>query len=445
MAAGARGPMPDFRLPEPKDGAPPLSKRTPDLPKHAGEVPAWAVRRVLHSPVLIIFLGLCAVGFVVGNRTTPRPAPLPFDELFENLSVYSYREAPTDTASHFIVELTSGGRPFRQYDVDTRRFSEPAKAHHYNREISGYHYRPIALRGHAARGFWLELPDTAGSPIGTEEFEELYKKTLSYVRPVSVVSNLLGILSGYSLGYRIATWNSSLSNPATQDRILASPDIRRAIAREAWRRVLIEPAVMGDESDPRAFAAVHETQRLYTGLFKLALRDSDGFIPREAGRIAAAGMPGEARAMLAFAGAVTHAAADRELSSADFRAVEDWASLLDGKGHWATAVAPAQGEGRIQYLGTLAYYGLAPAEPNQRRIWIGPRVLVRDGDVEGFVTDDLAATAIGCPSAWRARAFADSAAPGMSAWTAQWAGSRPELAPLFSMGRELAHRLRPDR
>jgi hypothetical protein len=395
--------------------------------------------------VLIIFLGLCVTGFVVGNRTTPRPAPLPFDDLFESLSVYSYRESPTDTAAHFVVELTSGGRPFRQYEVDSRQFSAPEKSQRYSRAVSGYRYRPIALRGHAAHGFWLELPDTAGSPIGSDEFEELYKKTLSYVRPVSVISNILGILSGYSLGYRIATWSSSLSNPATQDRILASPDIRRAIAREAWRRVLIEPAVMGDESDPHAFAAVHDTQRLYTGTFKLALRDSDGFLPREAARMAAAGMPGEAKALLAFAAAVGHAAADRELTSADFRAVEDWASLLDGKGHWARKVAPAQGEQRIQYLGTLAYYGLAPAEQLERRIWIGPRVLVRDGDVEGFVTDDIAATSVGCPSSWRFGAFADSSTSGMSAWTAQWAGSRPELAPLFSMGRELVRRLRPDR
>ncbi len=422
-----------------------MSKRSPDLPKRPSDIPAWAVRRLLHSPILLLFLILCAIGFVVGNRTTPRPAPLPFDELFENLSVYSYRESPSDSASHFIVELTSGGRPFRQYDVDTRTFSAPAREHHYSRAVSGYRYRPLALRGHAARGFWLELPDTTGNPIGTAEFEELYKKTLAYVRPVSVISNVVGLLSGYSLGYRIATWNSSLANPATQNRILASPDIRRAIAREAWRRVLLEPAVMGDESDPEAFAAVHETQRLYTGLFKLALKDSDGFIPREAERIATAGRPGEARAMLAFADAITHATKDRELTSADFRAVEDWASLLDGKGHWASLVAPTQGQGRIQYLGMLAYYGLAPAEPETRRVWVGPRMLVRDGDTEGFVADEIAATKVACPSVWRQRTFADSTGSGMGAWTAQWAASRPELAPLLSIGRQIAQRLRPDR
>jgi hypothetical protein len=422
-----------------------LSKRSPDFPKRPRDVPAWAVRRVLRSPVLALFLGLCAVGFVVGRRTMPRPAPLPFDELFENLSVYSYRDAPTDTASHFVVDLMAGGRPFRQYDVDTRRFSAPAKTRHFNRQVSGYHYRPIELRGHTARGFWLALPDTTGTSIDSGEFEELYKKTLSYVRPVSIISNVLGMLSGYSLGYRIATWDASLSNPATQDRILASPDIRRAIAREAWRRVLIEPAFMGDESDPHTFAALHETQRIYTGVFKLALRDSDDFLPREAVRMAAAGLPGEARALLAFAGAVSHAAADRELTSADFQAVEDWASLLDGKGHWAAAVAPKQGQERIEYLGTLAYYGIAPSEPNERRLWVGPRVLVREGDVEGFVTDDLASNALACPATWSARAFADSSSPGMSNWTAQWAGSRPELAPLFSMGRQLVRQFRPNR
>jgi hypothetical protein len=202
---------------------------------------------------------------------------------------------------------------------------------------------------------------------------------------------------------------------------------------------------MSDESDPHAFAALHETQRIYAGVFRLALRDSDGFLPREAARIAAAGLPGEGRAMQAFAHAVAHAAADRELTSADFQAVEDWASLLDGKGHWATVVAPSQGQERIQYLGTLAYYGIAPLEGDEHRLWVGPRMLVREGDVEGFVSDDLASTAIACPATWRARAFADSASSGMSAWTAQWAGSRPELAPLFSMGRQLVRHLRPER
>jgi len=422
-----------------------LTRYRPLFSKRMGSFPAWVLRRALRSPVLLIFLGLCVTGFVVGRRVTPHPAPLPFDELFDNLSVYSYREAPSDTVSHFVVDLMAGGRPFRQYDVDTRLFSAPSKDHHYNRAVSGFRYRTIALRGHAARGFWLAMPDDAGTPIDTQEFDELYKKTLSYVRPVSVVSNILGILSGYSLGYRIATWSSSLSNPATQDRVLASPDIRRAIAREAWRRVLIEPAVMGDEGDPHSFSAALETQRLYAGTYKLALRDPDGFIPREAARIAAAGMPRMSRAMLSFASAVGHVADDREITSTDFQAVEDWASLLDAKGHWARAVAPAQGEARVQYLGTLAYYGLAPNEPDERRLWVGPRVLVRDGDVEGFVSDEIAATTVGCPASWRSRALSDSATSGMSAWTAQWAGSRPELAPLFAMGRQLVRQLRPPR
>jgi hypothetical protein len=422
-----------------------LSKRHLDMPKRLSAVPAWAVKRTLRSPVLLIFLALCAAGFVVGAKSTPRPAPLPFYELFENMRIYSYRDGHSDTTPRFVVELTAGGRAFRQYDVDMRRMSEPTKERRYSRTISGSHYRPIVIRGHAARGFWLDLPDSASSPIGSDEFEELYKKTLSYVRPISVISNVVGILSGYSLGYRLATWNSSLSNPATQERILASPDIRRAIAREAWRRVLLEPVVMGDESDRRAFAAAQGNQRVYVNLFKLALRDSDGFIPREAERIATAGKPEVAQAMLAFARSVTRAAADSELTSADFRAVEDWASLLDGRGHWANAVAPRQGVERIQYLGVLAYYGLAPTDPDERRIWVGPRVLVRDGDVEGFVTDEIASSDVACPAAWRTQASTDSLSYGMSAWTAQWVGSRPELATLVSMGRQFVRKLRADR
>ena len=149
--------------------------------------------------------------------------------------------------------------------------------------------------------------------------------------------------------------------------------------------------------------------------------------------------------MLAFSRSVTRAASDSELTSADFRAIEDWAGLLDGRGHWANAVAPPQGEQRIQYLGVLAYYGLAPTDPDDRRIWVGPRVLVRDGDVEGFVTDEITSCEVACPAAWRARTSADSAAYGTNAWPAQWVGNRPELASLVSMGRHFVHKLRADR
>src|SRR5262249_54047624 len=232
------------------------------------------------------------------------------------------------------------GRVFSQYDLNTHLFIPPVRGRDYSRSISGTHYRPLTIRGRAAQGFWLELPDSAGRPLLAEQFDELYRRTLGFMRPVSAVTNVVGTLTGYSLGYRIATWSSSLCNPAVQERVLETPGIGRQIRRAAGRRVVLEPVVMGGEGDARSFAATHETQRLYANFFKLALRDSDSFIPREAAHVAGAGRPGDARAMLAFVRAVRRASQDTtDLESADFRAIEDWASLLDRRGHWALRLA----------------------------------------------------------------------------------------------------------
>ena len=262
------------------------------------------------------------------------------------------------------------------------------------------------------------------------------------MKPVSVVTNVLGTLSGYSLGYRIATWNSSLCSRAMQERVLETPGIGRLIAREAWRRVLLEPVVMGGEGDAQSFASTHDTQRIYANFFKLALRDSDNFIPREAAHVAAAGRPGDARAMLAFAATVRRAVQDTiDLDSRDFHAVEDWASLLDRRGHWARGLAPPPGEGRTVYYGALAWYGLAPAATNSRRIWVGPRVLVREGETQGFVTDDILKTEVGCPYTWRETLRYGSGISGVTAWTAEWTAARPEFVPLVSLGRRVAELL----
>jgi hypothetical protein len=106
--------------------------------------------------------------------------------------------------------------------------------------------------------------------------------------------------------------------------------------------------------------------------------------------------------MLAFADAVQHASVDSlHLSSADFAAVERWASLVMRRGHWAYGAMPPAGEERARYLGMLAWYGVAPPAPDADRVWVGPRVLVREGDTEGFVTDEIPATEVGCPIGWR--------------------------------------------
>ena len=248
------------------------------------------------------------------------------------------------------------------------------------------------------------------------------------------------------MGYRLATWSRSLANPAVQARVVSTPGIGRLIAREAWRRVLLEPVVMGDEGQASRFAAVHGTQRVYTNFFRLALHDSDGFIPREAARLDTIGRGREGRAMLAFARAVKRASRDTcDLGSADFAAVEDWASLLDRRGHWAAGATPAAGRARMEYFGTLAWYGLEPPAPDERRIWVGPRVLVREGGTEGFVADEIPLSGTGCPIAWRPWLAPGGPRLAGQAWAARWMGGTREFGPIVEFTQSLSRRLRGDR
>lgn len=388
-------------------------------------------RLLFKSRVLLVFLGLTALGAVVGFEARPRADRLPWDELFAGLGVVSHRDAPADTAARFVVQLAAGGRVFAQYDVDARTFVPPPRGREYRHAISGTRYRPLRLRGHVASGFWLDAPGSRRALL-PEQFAELYRSTLDFVKPVSVLSGVLGIASGYSVGYRIGTWNGSLASRAVQERVLATPGLGPGLAREAWRRVLLEPAVLADENDATRVASVAETQRLYARFVQVALADSDGFVPREAARLAAAGREVEARAMLAFAAAVRRAADSTvHLASADFEAVERWASILDRRGHWAHGSLPPAGEERVRLLGTWAWYGLAPPVPGQR-VWIGPRLLVRDGEAEGFIADDLPATGVGCPVAWSDRL--DDPHTGLVAAARAWLSDRPEFVALAALG-----------
>jgi hypothetical protein len=289
------------------------------------------------------------------------------------------------------------------------------------------------------RGFWFELPSAPTPAVRSDQFDELYRTTLDYLKPISITAAVVGALSGYSTGYRMAIWGSSLGNPKVQDRVLHEPGIDRMVVREAWRRVLLEPIVVGQERDARRFASIQGTQRIYTNFFRLALNDSDSFIPREAARLDSAGRPREARTMLAFARAVRRAAQDTcHLASADFAAVEEWASLLEGRGHWAEGVTPPSGEERMKYLGTLSWYGVAPAPSGAQRIWVGPRVLVRVGEMEGFVADEIPLNPVGCPIAWREWLRDDGTGMGANAWTAQYMGSMKQFMPLVQAGRSVS-------
>jgi hypothetical protein len=407
--------------------------RARDLTRTVGRLARFALK----SRLLTVFLGLCVLGVFVGAQTRPDPKVVPYEELFDQMSVLSYRESPSDTSARFVVELSAGGRVFRQYDLDGRSFQPPARDRDYNRTITGTFYRPLQFRGHVTHGLWLDVPRQPGPSLLPEQFDELYRATLGFVKPVSLMAGVLGTLSGYSVGYRLGAWNSSLGSHAVQDRVLATPDLGRVIAREAWRRVLLEPVVTGQEEDATRLAAVRGTQRIYANFFRIALNDSDGFIPREAARLARLGHEDESRAMLAFAEAVQRAALDSvQVTSGDFSAVERWASLLVRRGHWAYDAIPPAGEERAQYLGMLAWYGVAPPSPDMDRVWVGPRVLVREGETEGFVADEIPATRVGCPIAWRPKLQEERTAPG--AMASAWFADRPEFMALATLGRRVA-------
>ncbi|HET9326367.1 MAG TPA: FAD:protein FMN transferase [Candidatus Eisenbacteria bacterium] len=397
------------------------------------------LRFLFRSQILPIFLGLSALGFFVGAQTRPAPGSFPWGELFDQLQVASYRDAPGDTSSRFVVELCAGGRVFSQYDVERREFLPPPRGRSYSQTITGTRYEPLRVRGHVGTGFWLDVPSRRS--LLPDQYDELYRRTLDFVRPVSKITAVLGVLSGYSVGYRLGTWNGSLSSRAVQQRVLDTPDIGRLIAREAWRRVLLEPVVMTGEQDASRFVSVASTHRLYANFFRLALNDGDGFIPREAARLEAHGHGFEARTMRAFAAAVERASQDTvHVTNADFEAVERWATLLDRRGHWIEGAIPPPGEERIKLMGALAWYGLAPPGQNVDRVWVGPRMLVRVGDAEGFVADEIPGTGAGCPISWRPRLREENGRA--TAMVSAWLADRPEFSALAVFGRRLAERLR---
>ncbi len=370
---------------------------------------AWKIaRKALLSGVLLGFLGLCLLGYVVGRDEVPHPVQVPMDQLIDQLQVYSYRDTPSDTSYHFVVELTAFGKPFAEYDVDQLRFVTSGFGRRYDRAFSGAHYTRLKLRGHSGEGSWIALPDSTTGAMTQGQFDELTRKTLDYVRPVGVVTNVLGLLSGYSVGYRLGLWEGSLANPAVQQRLFEMPGIAKTITREAWRRVLLEPAFMSSQPDAGTFGTVLEQQRLYNRFYLLALEDTSGFVTQEATRLAGAGQQEYAQAMTRFAASVRRAKSDTTLlASQDFRAIETWAGMLFSRGHWARFVTDSTSDGRFRYLGALAHYNLSPPEGpsstgrHARQVWVGPRALVTVDGEEGYIADDIPATLLGCPTSWK--------------------------------------------
>src|SRR4030095_5530188 len=142
-------------------GAHPLAKKR----RLRGSRPAKLLLKVakflIKSQLLTAFLLLFALGFWAGSSTRPDDeGTVPYAAMFENLSVLSYRETPSDSIARFVVQLSAGGRVFREYDVDEHRFDDPVRGRDYRRTISGTRYGPLKVRGHVDRGFSLELyPD----------------------------------------------------------------------------------------------------------------------------------------------------------------------------------------------------------------------------------------------------------------------------------------------
>ena len=370
---------------------------------------AWrATRGAMMSGVLLGFLGLCLLGFLVGREEVRHPVPPPTNQVFENLQVYSYRDTPSDTNYHFVVELTSFGKPFAEYDIDQRRFVTSGFGRRYDRAFSGSHYPRLKLRGHSGEGCWIQVPDSSTGGLTQGQFDELTRKTLDYVRPFGIVTNLLGLVTGYSIGYRMGQWEASIANPRVQRELLAMPSIDRILTREAWRRVLLEPSFMTSQPDAATFATNLEQQRLYNRFFLLALEDTSGFVAQEAARLKAAGQAEYARAMTGFVAAVQRARSDTAaIGSRDFRAVETWAGMLFSRGHWANYVPDTNDDARFRYLGALAHYNLSPPEGpsssgrHARQVWVGPRALVTARGDDGYVSDEIPATLLGCPLSWK--------------------------------------------
>jgi hypothetical protein len=98
---------------------------------------------------------------------------------------------------------------------------------------------------------------------------------------------------------------------------------------------------------------------------------------------------------------------------------------------------PAAGEERAQYLGMLAWYGVAPPAPDEDRVWVGPRLLVREGDTEGFVSDEIPTTGVGCPIAWRAALREQSSRT--TAMASAWFSDHPEFTALAGLAGRAAH------
>lgn len=399
----------------------------PELFKKGLRLALKFTQRAVLSGVLMVFLGLCLLGFLVGRDEVPHPAPAPVDELFDHLQVYSYRESPSDTNYRFVAELAAFGKTFAEYDIDKGQFVTSGFGRRYDRAFSGAHYTRLELRGHAGEGCWLTVPDTANGTMTQGQFDELTRRTLDYVKPVGFVTNILGMLSGYSIGYRLGTWESSLANPAIQKKLLATPGIARQITREAWRRVLLEPAFMSSQPDAATFASVLEQQRLYNRFYLLALEDTSGFIEQEAARLDAAGQPDYARAMTGFATAVRRARDDSSsFGSADFRAVEVWAGMLFSRGHWARFVSDSTADARFRYLGALAHYNLNPTDAptssgrHDRQVWVGPRALVTVDHEEGYIADEIPASDPGCPTSWRPWLMPGRNERARNQWTVRW-------------------------
>src|SRR3989442_7741451 len=57
------------------------------------------VKFMFRSYLMLALLLLCALGFWAGLHERPQPSSIPFDDLYENLSVLSYRDSPTDSTA----------------------------------------------------------------------------------------------------------------------------------------------------------------------------------------------------------------------------------------------------------------------------------------------------------------------------------------------------------
>ena len=289
---------------------------------------AKAGRLFIKSQLLTFFLVLCALGFWVGFAARPEQG-VPF----RSVRGYDGAVVPrSDTTARFSRSswrtrtgaVRSRRAPLHRADADVTTSSIGGSAR----------YRPLTLRGHVGPQA-LELPDSTRPklPGGSAQRAAANKSSDLRLKPVGSRART-ATLSGY---YRLPprhTWAARCRTRRCRSGY-SRCGMDRVIAHEAWRRVLLEPVLMGDERrralrrDARHATAIHQ-------LLPARAERQRRLHPRE-GAARLARSSARARAMRVRHRGQRAAQDTIDLRSSDFSAIEGVGESADHRGHWSPA------------------------------------------------------------------------------------------------------------